>query len=609
MRSILRTFQVTYEYFEFRHKLGLILYATALLCLSLLDLVATLLFSAGIYSISGSQINLTFLGQNLSSLLEKENLTSNTLFIVAISAIILKNILSLITTKNLFLYLARIQQALTSKVSVLVTKQNYETIKRINFQEATNAMTAGMNSIIVGITGLGISFLSEFFLLTLLAFTLLSIDFVTFGVVFIYFLFCSFCIIAITSKRVASLGKEMVSADVISREIFTEILLLWRELKVGNLISHHLNHFLKSSRNLSQSFARSNWLQTLPKYFMELVGLSSIIIFWYVVNLNNTEIVAASKLYVFIAFSSRLLPSLLKLQNSFIAMKNCQGNATYALKFLDFLNSRGVDSVKSKKVTAPEIAEPGEGLPLISMRGVSFKYEDANFNALTDIDFDLWAGDRVALFGISGSGKSTFCDLICGFLTPNSGSIHHFSKENGEPLDLAFLPQEVSLISATISENITLKRIEVEDQGHVSDVLKALESAEVLEFINTLPDGLSTLIGNANTGLSGGQKQRLGIARALYRKSDILIMDEPGSSLDGETEELILATINNLNEKQSLIYISHRPASLKYFSKIVFFDRGRVQGIGGFNKLYTDYPRFRLAVNASRINFGEIKQD
>jgi ABC-type multidrug transport system fused ATPase/permease subunit len=611
MKSLLSIFSLIRPYLSIWDKSGLLAFSILLFLFSLLDLTATLLFSVGIYNMSGgkSPLELLVFGKNITSVLSESQFVVDNLFLLAGFLIILKNIMNLIVTRNLFLYLAKVQQSLTLKVTRLITKQGYETIKKVNFQESANAMTAGMNSIIVGIIGQGISFLCECFLLVLLTITLLSIDLVTFGVIFLYFVICSLIIVRLTSKRVVSLGNEMVTSDVKSREVITDTLLLWRELKITNLLNIHLKNFLEHSKNLSNSFARSNWLQSLPKYFMEILSLTSVISFWCVTKINHSSTESAALLLVFVAFSSRLVPSLLRLQNSFIAMRNCQGNALYALNFLETLNNKLPSKNSFTESTLDrKMSIIGAG-PLLRMKNVSFCYTDSDVNALTNIDFELYVGEKVALFGVSGSGKSTFCDLVCGFLSPSTGIIQRANKSNGEEIEIAFLPQEVTLMSGTIADNVTLERTTSINTKFPREILAALSSAELGDFVKTLPQGLATLVGNSNSGLSGGQKQRIGIARSIYRNSDLIVMDEPGSSLDGETEELILTTLKNLGKLQSLIYISHRPASLKYFDKIIFFNDGLIEDFGHFAELYRKNLRFREIIDASRIDLDFLGAD
>ena len=604
MHSLLSTIKLLSPYLSVRYKIGLLLYSIVLFTFSLLDLLATLLLSVAIYSISGSQtpLELSVFGINITSLVLNANLDLQNLFLGAGCLIIVKSILNVVATRFLFQYLARVQQSLTSRVTKLIQMQSYEVVKKINYQEAVNAMTAGMNSIIVGIVGQGISLLSEFFLITILALSLISIDFMTFGAIFLYFVPFSILMVRITSKRVEKLGNEMVTSDVRCREVLTDTLHLWRELKTSKLIDGHLRYFLESSRNLSNSFARSNWFQSIPKYFMEILSLLSLITFWYFANINHTNRESIAMLFVFIAFSSRTLPSLLRLQNSFIAMRNCEGNAHYALGFLKMLNSvLRVDGSSLQYFSYIKKTPHATNL-ILEMQDVSFKYFDSESPILSGIDFELRAGEKVALFGNSGSGKSTFCDLLCGFLQPSSGKISRLENSQEKEMEIGFLPQEVFLMSANFIDNIVLHRNFSPNTEQMNAIMTAINSAELGNFVASLPNGLYTRIGNSHIGLSGGQKQRIGIARSIYKNSDLLVMDEPGSSLDGETEELILTALKNLGEERALVYISHRPASLKYFSKIVFFDTGKIRGIGSFSELYRSNSRFREIVDASKFN-------
>jgi subfamily B ATP-binding cassette protein MsbA len=212
---------------------------------------------------------------------------------------------------------------------------------------------------------------------------------------------------------------------------------------------------------------------------------------------------------------------------------------------------------------------------------VTFEYGDRGEPALMDASFELRRGRSTALIGGSGAGKSTVINLICRLLEPVSGTI----KVDGQPLSrvkisdwlnaIAIAGQDIDLIDGTIAENISYGRPNTER----TKIERAARSAGA-GFVNDLPQGLETLVGPRGLSLSGGERQRIGIARALAREPDILILDEATNAIDHETETGIIKALQNLPESMTIIVISHRPGTLAFCDDAVVLNRGRVVETG-----------------------------
>lgn len=217
----------------------------------------------------------------------------------------------------------------------------------------------------------------------------------------------------------------------------------------------------------------------------------------------------------------------------------------------------------------------------IEFDNVTFDYGDRGEPALVGASFALRRGQSTALIGGSGAGKSTVVNLICRLLEPVSGMI----KVDGQPLSrlkisdwlnaIAIAGQDIDLIDGTISENISYGRPQTER----TKIEQAVRSAGA-EFVNDLPQGLETLVGPRGLSLSGGERQRIGIARALAREPDILILDEATNAIDYETETDIIKTLQQLSESMTIIVISHRPSTLAFCDDAVVLNQGRVVETG-----------------------------
>ncbi|HLZ08402.1 MAG TPA: ATP-binding cassette domain-containing protein, partial [Chloroflexota bacterium] len=214
----------------------------------------------------------------------------------------------------------------------------------------------------------------------------------------------------------------------------------------------------------------------------------------------------------------------------------------------------------------------------------TFEYGDRGEPALIDASFELRCGRATAMIGASGAGKSTVINLICRLLEPVSGTI----KVDGQPLSrikisdwlnaIAIAGQDIDLIDGTIAENISYGRPNTER----TKIERAARSAGA-DFVNDLPQGLETLVGPRGLSLSGGERQRIGIARALARDPDILILDEAMNAIDHETETGIIKVLKELPKSMTIIVISHKPSTLAFCDDAVVFNRGRVVETGSLS--------------------------
>ena len=219
---------------------------------------------------------------------------------------------------------------------------------------------------------------------------------------------------------------------------------------------------------------------------------------------------------------------------------------------------------------------------------VCFTYPKNNKAVLSDINFNIEAGEKVALVGKSGGGKTTLLNLIPKFYNVSSGSImldnFDINKISNNSLrkNLALVSQDTILFNDTIFNNIAygnLKSVSLEK------VKKAAKAANALEFINELPNGFNHIIGDRGVRLSGGQKQRIAIARAILKNAPILLLDEATSALDSESERLVQAALDNLMTNKTSIVIAHRLSTIKNADKIIVMDQGKIVGVGKHNSL------------------------
>ncbi len=232
-----------------------------------------------------------------------------------------------------------------------------------------------------------------------------------------------------------------------------------------------------------------------------------------------------------------------------------------------------LEALKDDNVTGTDCNLIYENLKSISFNNVSFRYDDGDEDVLTDTNISIKKGEFVAIQGASGIGKSTFFKLIMAIFTPTSGEIVLNLKNETKAVDssvrkiFAYVPQTNMLLSGTIFDNIRFYKDDITEQ----QIIEAAKKACIWDYIEALPDGLNTTIGERGLGLSEGQVQRIAIARAIVQNSPIILLDEATSALDEETEAKVLNNLKDLGEKTCII-ISHRPKVFEICDKTILFE-------------------------------------
>jgi ABC-type multidrug transport system fused ATPase/permease subunit len=295
----------------------------------------------------------------------------------------------------------------------------------------------------------------------------------------------------------------------------------------------------------------------------------------------------------FLGFAAyRLLPAI---QQAFVAIARIRAHRSAFQQIATDL-ARGLAAQRPQPPTAAELA-PWRGRPhhSILLRDVSFRYSPEAPPAIHNVSIEILRGQVVGIVGANGAGKTTLGDLILGLLRPESGSIEIDGvvlDEESLPLwrpNVAYVPQHIFLLDASILDNITLGAPAQEVE--LTRVRAAARIACLDPWIASLPGGLEHRVGERGVRLSGGQRQRIGIARALYHDASVLLLDEATSSLDGTTEHELVRTLDSLRGRQTVIVIAHRTATLAACQYIFELAHGALVNVGSYEELARRSPR------------------
>lgn len=239
----------------------------------------------------------------------------------------------------------------------------------------------------------------------------------------------------------------------------------------------------------------------------------------------------------------------------------------------------------------------------IEISNASFSYAETSI--LKNIDLQILKNQSIAFVGESGSGKTTIVNLIASLLPQDEGQLRIDGISFGD-LDIisyrkriGYITQDSVIFNDTIYNNVTFWSEQTPE--NIKRFEKAIQQASLTKFLENLPDGKETELGNNGINLSGGQKQRISIARELYKDIDILIMDEATSSLDSETELAIQQSIDDLQGHYTIIIIAHRLSTIRNVDKIICMNEGRIESVGSFSDLLYKHPRFRKMVELQEI--------
>jgi ABC-type multidrug transport system fused ATPase/permease subunit len=301
-----------------------------------------------------------------------------------------------------------------------------------------------------------------------------------------------------------------------------------------------------------------------PRYLMETIGLVLIALLAFSLSLNEGSINKSMPILAVLALSAqRMLPILQQIYSSYINIKGTQESTQDALNSLE---------QPSSKYSLTPFTERVSFTRSIKFSNVFFKYPSSDSFVLSNINIEIKKGSRVGIIGTSGSGKSTFLDVLMGLLQPTSGYISidglkiDCSNVQSWQTCISHVPQSIFLTDASIAENIAFGIPENEINYGLVKVVS--EKAQLADTVEKFPHRYKTRVGERGVMISGGQRQRIGIARALYRNSDLLVLDEATSALDFETENLVMDTLELIAPDITVIIVAHRLSTLRKCDKI-----------------------------------------
>ena len=547
-------------------------------------------------------------GDRVSSVLRFLGLENRDLqqqvFVLALLAMILfvtRTAISVFSTKKTLHFLSNRSAQLTSTLFSKALNQPYIKLQAKSEQSTLYGLTNGVSIIAIGILGAFATLISDLTLLIILFAGMILVDPITALASFVFFGTLGLILYLFLHKRARELGQRDYELTVSSNQLILEALGVYREIFVLNRRASYVSSLERIRFQLSKTTSEISFIPYVSKYILESAVIVGGVIIAGIQFAMNDASRAIATLAIFLAAGTRIGPAVLRVQQGAIQIR---GNIAVVTPTLQLIEEFEKYEPISRDFTTDSKSKL-EFNPSVQLRNCSFKYPGASRNAIDNISLEISQGEYVVLVGASGSGKSTLVDLILGILQPMQGTVTVSSESPDSAIDLwpgaiAYVPQNVMLVNGTIKENILLGL----DQDAVDEekIFAAIKTAQLEEFIDTLPRGLDSHVGDRGAKLSGGQRQRIGIARAILTEPQLLVLDEATSSLDGSTEASITESISSLNGKATVIVIAHRLSSVKHAEKVVFLREGSIAEVGSFDEVRAKVPEFESQIKKMELN-------
>ena len=557
--------------------------------------IATATLIRGLQSLeAGNQVS------RFLSFLHLENLPQKSLLVIllcsAVFFFILKTLLSIYFLRKTLRYMSVRSAEISSSLVSKMLNRPVDKIFKNSIQHQIYNVTGGVERLVGGVVTNLVIVIADIVLLSVILVGLLVVDPVTSFATFFVFASIGILLYFLLHKRVMILNQQNTFLSIYFNQKISEGINSFRDLFIKGGREFYVNEIRRSKLKLAGFDAELKFIPNIGKYTIEISVIFGMAIIagiqFYLFDANR----AIAVLSVFLAASSRIAPAIIRLQQNVIVIRSSLSAAEPTFDLIEEL--AGITEL-SKIETKLDTRHIGFS-PKLEIKNLNFTYSDSFESAIQDISLSVDIGTFIAFVGPSGGGKSTLIDLILGLLSPNQGSIKisgimPIEAIKSWPGSIGYVPQEVFIENSTVKENICLGF----NPESVSDELvwRALELAEMLDFVKGLEGQLSYRISDAGKNLSGGQRQRLGIARALLTKPKIVIFDEATSALDAETENRVSESILKLTGECTVIFIAHRLSVVRSADMIYYIDKGRIVNQGTFDELRSINADFNNQAN------------
>jgi ATP-binding cassette subfamily C protein len=539
--------------------------------------------------------NLQFFGYTIPS-----PTAQNVTLLVATIAIlfVLKGGLAILFTRWTAIFLAGLEVKYSAKVTRYLFSGSLQRLKKYSRSEIGFLVGTSVGATFSGVLGSMTTLAIESTLFLSIFVLFLFVDWVSALFIALYFAVLVFFLQLATARRYVKAGKNVRKSSVDSGGAILEMVDAYREIAVLGKHNFFLKRFVEAKKLGARTGVNLQILKSLPRYIAEtglIIGAFGFVV-WQLSKGSLGEGLLA--LGIFLAGSFRMMGAILPLQSIWNDLRVKQNWVVKAQEILVQLRDKP-ELLDSGIFSATEITFEEEHFDIadgglsVELSDVTFTHLDKETPTIHAVSLSIASGAYVAIVGPSGAGKTTLVDLILGLYDPDTGSVElsgvdpRILREKAPGL-VSYVPQRPGLVSGTIANNVALGVAAKDiDESLVREVLR---KAQLLDFVDTLPNGINSSLGPHSDALSGGQIQRLGFARALYSKPRLIILDEATSALDAATEASVAANIRDVGGETTVIVIAHRLSTVQHADEVFVVDDGRVVASGTFKEVRKNVP-------------------
>lgn len=518
------------------------------------------------------------------------NIDYGTMVVAAVCSVIglylLKNGFFIFLSWVRIKFSCKIQREMSIRMMESYMSRGYQFFLQRNYGEL-NRGVSGDTSAVYGVLNSGFRFISDLLTIFLICLFMLFADWSLSLMMVATSFICVLLIYFVFRRNMYKAGIQHRNFSAKAGQAMVQAFQGIKDVLILRKQRYFIDEYEKNQIQVQMAYCKQTVGQESPSYIIEglcVSGLMIVVAIRVVSGEASTDFIAILAAFAIGAF--RILPSLGRISISLnqILTNMPSINAVYndiieAEEYArlhpetDFVKNKSTKLIaRNKKVNENNIYAKIECNNKRSfqnslvLRDITFRYSEDGENVLEHIDLEVKKGASIALIGASGAGKSTLVDILLGLLVPQAGKILLDDTDITQIADdwsniVGYVPQSVFLSSESIKKNVAFG--EAEDEINDAFVREALERAELWEFVNALPKGMNTQVGDRGVRLSGGQRQRIAIARALYHKPEILVLDEATSALDNETESAIMSAIDSLQGQVTMIIVAHRLTTVR----------------------------------------------
>ena len=527
-------------------------------------------------------------------LLHFENLNLLQMASIAVAIFVSKALFALAFTWKLYIFLSKRANSISRSFLNNFLDTPFVSVRKMDNQKLSFAFMEGVNALIIGVIANLILLITDFAVLLILFVGLIRVNLSVTLMVVAVFGSLGYFLTKFLTPSMKLFGRLSAELSNQGRSAILDIKEMFQEFPNREKSWYFKDKAQQIREKSSAAYAREQWLGGLPKNVLETAAIMGIFFILLAASFTGSTQSNVGIVTVFLGATARIVPAILRMQANWLSIVRNVGYVNEAMPIFTLISTpvKEKDSASELRENRNKFVQTGD----IDFLNVSFRYPDSDQDVISGLTFSARSGEKIAIVGDSGAGKTTVANLILGLLTPTGGRVvsgaNQENLENSNYATTGYLPQVPYIFSGTILLNVCLT--EVESEIDYERFNRAIHDAQIADFVLSQPSQWLSTLGAGGLTLSGGESQRLALARVLYLQPSILVLDEPTSSLDAETDELVSRTLMDDQMNSTVLVIAHKYSTVRSADKILYLQNGRSVAFGDWDSVVAQVPRFAL---------------